>query len=377
MVLNNRLSMYLNEKDLLGEEQVGFREGYSTLDHIFSLNCIIDLISQKKHLYCAIVDYRKAFDTVNRSSLLLKLLKFNIGGKVLTVIRKSAKSCVRVSSNTSNLFSCNVGVRQGENPSPLLFAIYLNDLEKHFEGTCQGVTQTATNLANESEVLLKLLTLLYADDTILFSESVPDLQNMLTTLHPYCQQWQLTVNISKTKVVVFSKGKIRNLPKLLYGEEPLDVQFSYTYLGVLFNYNGSYVNAMKKQISQAKGALFALLAKARKIHLPLDLQCHLFDSCIVPILLYECEVWGFFNLQEIERVQTYFGKYSLHLSTQTSNCIVLGELGRQRLQCLIKQKMVNFWSQLITVKASKISCILFYIITDKRVSGNYTSKWLT
>ena len=54
-----------------------------------------------------------------------------------------------------------------------------------------------------------------------------------------------------------------------------------------------------------------------------------------------------------------------------------GQLGRQRLQCLIKQRMVNFWSHLITGKASKISCTLFHIIKDKIVSGTYTSKWLT
>ena len=39
--------------------------------------------------------------------------------------------------------------------------------------------------------------------------------------------------------------------------------------------------------------------------------------------------------------------------------------------------MVNFWSHLITGKASKISCTLFHIIKDKIVSGTYTSKWLT
>ena len=178
MAINHRLSIHLNENNLLGEEQAGFREGYFTLDHIFCLNCIIDLaLSQKKRLYCAFIDYRKAFDTVNRSSLWLKLLKLDIGGKVLTVIRnlyQSAKSCVRVNNNTSNLFSCHVGVRQGENLSPLLFAIYFNDLEKLF-ADCQGITHALSNIANESKVLLKLYTLLYADDTILVSESVPDL----------------------------------------------------------------------------------------------------------------------------------------------------------------------------------------------------------
>ena len=338
MTINSRLNSYLEENHLLGEEQSGFREGYSTLDHIFSLHCIIELaLSQKKRVYCAFIDYRKAFDTVNRSYLWLKLLKHNIKGKVLTVIQNlynAAKSCVRQAGNCSEYFDCNIGVRQGENLSPLLFAIYLNDLESHLTEKNKGVTYWNNE---ENEVLLKLCTLLYADDTILISETVNDLQCMLNDLHTYCQKWELTVNISKSNVVVFSKGKVRNLPTMLFGKESIVAKHTYTYLGVLLNYNGNFKMAMRKQIAQAKRALFSLLSKARRLQLPLDLQCHLFDTCVVPVLLYGCEIWGFSDLTEIERVQTFFCKYVLKLGSQTANCIARGELGRQRLQCIIKQ----------------------------------------
>ena len=66
---------------------------------------------------------------VDRSSLWVKMLSHGIKGKVLKVIRNlydSAKSCVRLHGETSSFFNCNIGVRQGENLSPLLFAIYLN-----------------------------------------------------------------------------------------------------------------------------------------------------------------------------------------------------------------------------------------------------------
>ncbi len=65
------MSLYIHrKKDLLGEEQAGLWGGYSTLDHVFTLDGIIDLyITKKTKLYCAFVDYRKAFDTVDRSHL--------------------------------------------------------------------------------------------------------------------------------------------------------------------------------------------------------------------------------------------------------------------------------------------------------------------
>ena len=123
--------------------------------------------------------------------------------------------------------------------------------------------------------------------------------------------------------------------------------------------------------------MFALLSKARKLQLPLDLLCHLFDACISPILLYGCEVWGYSNLEAIERVHSYFCKYILHLSTKTANNMALGELGRSRMACTIKQRMINFWSRLSTGKPSKISVTLFHLLKQKQTTGIANFPWYT
>ena len=54
-------------------------------------------------------------------------------------------------------------------------------------------------------------------------------------LYEYCKSNDLTVNTTKTKVMVFSKGKIRKLPTVTFGERRLDIVFEYHYLGVIFN----------------------------------------------------------------------------------------------------------------------------------------------
>lgn len=222
-----------------------------------------------------------------------------------------------------------------------------------------------------------MYTFLYADDTVLVSESEADLQLMVSALEEYCKTWQLNVNIDKTKIVVFSKGKIRKLPIILYDGEAIEVEHSYTYLGISFNYNGNFTLAIKKQVSQAKRALFALLAKGRKLKLPIDILCHLFDVCVVPILLYGSEIWGFSNLVEIEKVQTFFCKYVLRLNSRTANCMALGELGRLKLECLVKQRMVNFWARLSTGKTSKISYHFLQILEQKDVERTHKSSWLS
>ena len=93
---------------------------------MFTLKCIIDLyLSSGRRLFCAFVDYQKAFDTVNRTALWKKLLSYNISGKIfraITNLYKATKSCISHKGKMSSFFYSNVGVRQGENlPCCLLF----------------------------------------------------------------------------------------------------------------------------------------------------------------------------------------------------------------------------------------------------------------
>ena len=140
--INRRLYDYVENEYVLGNEQAGFREGYSTTDHIFTLHTVIDLyINKKKRIYCAFIDYKKAFDFIDRTILWQKLIKYKINGRLFRVlynIYKEAKSCVKLDNILSDFFSCNIGVRQGENLSPLLFALFLNDfntcISKNFNG---------------------------------------------------------------------------------------------------------------------------------------------------------------------------------------------------------------------------------------------------
>ena len=77
----------------------------------------------------------------------------------------AAKSCIKVGNNLSEVFHCNIGVRQGENLSPILFAMLINEFKNDLSTQYNGVH--LNQLYNiDIELQLKLFTLLYADDTI-------------------------------------------------------------------------------------------------------------------------------------------------------------------------------------------------------------------
>ena len=106
----------------------------STVDNIFILHGLIShMLNQGKKLFCAFVDFTKAFDYVVRDNLWFKLIKLGIRGNILNIIKsmyETVKSKVRFENQLSEEFSCMLGVRQGECLSPFLFSMFLNDLEE-------------------------------------------------------------------------------------------------------------------------------------------------------------------------------------------------------------------------------------------------------
>ena len=286
LCLNNRLAIFSTNRGTIGEEQAAFREGYSTLDHAFVLNELINLYlkGKKKRLYCCFIDYKKAFDTIRRSALWSKMIKNGINGKILRVIYnmyQSAKSCVKQQSIKSGIFACNMGVRQGENLSPLLFSFFLNDFEASLSEKYNGLSNlrpenlrprenrrdpgltlaglydqrrrdlSCIPIEDNIEFFINMYVLLYADDTLVMAESPQELQSALNEVNVYCNKWGLIINQTKTKVVVFSNGKVRRQFNFKIGNLDIDVDSEYCYLGVLFNFNGRLNKAIVDRITPA------------------------------------------------------------------------------------------------------------------------------
>ena len=170
-VLNLRLNNFLKHNNILEGNQAGFRAGYSTTDHIFTLHTLTEILKvNKKKLNCSFIDFSKAFDSVWRVGLWMKLLKEGVDGKFFKIIHnlyQNIKSCIVFSGNQSNFFQSYCGVRQGENLSPALFSLFLNDLENYLHANdCSGIPIDYTD--EDITAYLKLLVLLYADDTVIF-----------------------------------------------------------------------------------------------------------------------------------------------------------------------------------------------------------------
>ena len=138
--------------------------------------------------------------------------------------------CVKANSNSlTDNFKSSVGVRQGDNLTPNLFKLFVNDLPDIFDSNCMPVSLNIS----------KINCLMYTDDVILLSEAPAGLQNSLSHLQTYCTKWGLEVNIKKPKSLIFNNtGKLdTNIENVRH----------YSYLGVNFSITGSFTEVRGKE----------------------------------------------------------------------------------------------------------------------------------
>lgn len=378
-VLNERLKEYAHENNILSESQAGFRSEYSTVDHIFLLKCVIDLFNwKKKKLFCLFVDYTKAFDMVWRDGLWYKLVKENVDGKILNVIRNmycNIKSRVMVEQQHSDSFICHMGVRQGENLSPLLFAFYVNDIEtKLLEHNCNYLNFNDDFLND----YLKLFVLMYADDTVVLCDSEQGMKQALVALNTYCSDWKLKINCSKTKIVVFSRGKIQaDKYNFTFDRDSIEVVSHYKYLGITFNYNGRFRKGELELKEQAQRAMYSIIGTCRKFDLPVDIQIEMFNSMVLPVMTYASEIWGHYIIRDMEILQMKYFKQVLCVHKKTSTDIVYGELGVYPVEIHIKCRVICFWVRILLGSKSKLSYLMYKCLFLLDAAGIYSSPWIT
>ncbi len=356
-LLNIRLLKFFEGNGMFAEEQNGFRPGRSCQEHIFTLTSVIrHRLSLGKNTFATFIDFKKAFDYVNRDLLLCKLLEYGIDGRMYNSIKymySMTESCVQLGGDFTPFFSTVSGVRQGDSMSPTLFAVFINDLVKEINALHMGVQ------CGE----LELSILLYADDVVLLANNEDDMNKLLECVHKYCIKWRLLINKDKTKVVHFRKKSTPRSNKIIrISSTELDYVENYKYLGIFVNEFMSYEKTVETLSAAAGRGLGKVISKFKSMNdMCYNTYYKLLECYVRPVLEYGSAIWGFKSYSKCDQIWNRAGRFYLGVHRFVSTAGMMSDLGWLTTKYLRWLNMLRFWNHLLTMNDDRLTKKVFQV----------------
>ena len=216
---------------------------------------------------------------------------------------KNIQLCVKTQNKITNTFASHTGIRQGDNLSPTLFNLFINDVPQYIS------KQGQTDPVSIGDAHINCL--MYADDVVLLSTSKTGLQKCINGIKQFSNEWKLDLNLNKTKVLIFNKTGEHLTEQFNYGTEKIQCSQNYTYLGLDFDASGNLRNMVKKLYEKSLKALYKLY-KLTEQNYNIKTLLHIFDHTIAPILLYGSELWGL-EFAKLGKTNTHSFNLEKHL----------------------------------------------------------------
>ena len=294
-IMHSRLIEYIDSHNILNNAQFGFRKKHSTISAlIVLLDRILTGFNNGDITLGVYLDFSKAFDTINHSILLSKLQKYGIRGLAFDWMKdyiSKRKQYVFFDGINSDLLDISCGVPQGSILGPLLFILYINDI----------------NMVSDT-----LFSILYADDSNLFiqgkniSDMIEIMNSELNKISSWINANQLSLNIGKTCFMIFKtkNKKIHVTKNVNIQKHNIDRIFDIKFLGIYLDSQltwNTHITHIKNKIAKNIGIINKTRKKLNKQSL-----ITLYNSFIFPYIHYGIELWGTssqYNLDTILKMQ--------------------------------------------------------------------------
>ena len=293
-IIKRHIDQYLNLNDLISNSQHGFRDGKSCLTNLLQLNDYVTrLLDENIPVDILYLDFSKAFDKVPHQGLMLKLRAYGLDGKILNWIEswltdRFQRVCYGgVSSDWVRVTS---GVPQGSVLGPLLFVLFIDDLESGLSGK----------------------VLKFADDTKLVSRvsnvrEINEAKSDLDKLMNWSSAWKMPFNVDKCKVM--HVGNRNPKCKFELGGKMLIEVIEESDLGVV--YTDTFKQGMQcanasKSANKIAGLIYRTIS-SRSVEVMLPL----YKALVRPKLEYCIQAWKPFLKKDVlllEKVQKRFTK---------------------------------------------------------------------
>ena len=279
-IMHIRISDFLDSCNLLYPKQFGFRKGHSTNHALISIVEEIRTNLDKGLYTCGVfVDLEKAFDTVNHGILVKKLEYYGVNDAYNSWIKSYLSNryqSVSLNGEKSKKLKISCGVPQGSVLGPLLFLIYINDMNMALNKSVVHHFADDTNLLSSSKNLNALRKTLNEDLSLLFKWLCAN---------------RLSLNVAKTEFIIFRpKKKLNGSIKLRLNNTTIRESTKIKYLGLLLDGNlcwNPHITELAKKLSCAVGMLHKI-----KQFCTSKTLCSIYHALFHSHLNYGNSVWG-------------------------------------------------------------------------------------
>ena len=314
----DRLMHILEDGGLITPNQAGFRPNRCTTDQILKL--VQDATDQFHNgrtsnlTMTSFFDYAKAYDKVWRDGLLHKMQKLGIPNRFVRYTRHFLSrrwTHVEINGTRSKRFLLKQGLPQGSSISPLLFLIFINDLDADLE------PQTMASL--------------FADDTAVWmadgkergSNRAP-MQQEINKVLRWADKWKMTVNEDKTKAMMISTSAADKSwdPQFKAGECKIDNVTEYRFLGVTIDQNLHFTKHIANVLEKAKKRVNILKCMSTKDwgNSP-DTQRRLCLAYVMSVLEYGSPSWnGWISETNRKKLQKVLNQALRAITHMTATC---------------------------------------------------------
>jgi hypothetical protein len=245
-IIANKINNHLTQHNIITEEQKGCRQHSRGCKEQIIIDRAItnQVIHKKRSIYCAYIDYQKAFDSVPHSWLIKVLEIYKIDTQLINFLQNTMNTwntTIHIHTNTHNIKTNQIHIRngifQGDSLSALWFCIALNPLSNMLNKTTHGYKITTHNLDNNP---IKINHLLYMDDLKLYAKNNNELKNLIQKTERFSIDINMKFGIDKCNTCSIQRGKptehigntLQSTNETITGLNENDY---YKYLGILQN----------------------------------------------------------------------------------------------------------------------------------------------
>ncbi|KAG7311380.1 hypothetical protein JYU34_002422 [Plutella xylostella] len=276
-LLKNRIHKKIEENQPV--DQAGFRKGFSTTDHLHSLNMIIEKYTEwKKPLYICFIDFTKAFDSISHEYLQRSLLQQGIETKYIQLlgeIYSNGSARIKLESE-GPIFPLKRGVKQGDPVSPILFNCLLEETFRAVDWTKKGI------LING----YRMTALRFADDIVFLAETSHELQNTISEFQLALTESGLQLNETKTKIMT----NYTQIPVIANGKQ-LEYVEDYVYLGQVISFQNRLDKEIDRRVNMGWKKYWSL-KYIFKSNLHISIKRKVFNMCVLPTMTYGAQTWS-------------------------------------------------------------------------------------